>query len=312
MAQAQIEVLGEAFVRPAKQRSLWVDAGRRLIRNRLAMISVVIIALMVLVAVFADVIAPHAAREQLYFNEGSGVCDQLAPSSDHIFGVDPFCRDTFSRLVYGARVSLAVGLFTMAIMLTIGVVIGGAAGLGGKWLDNILMRFTDVTYAFPDLLLIILFASVLRETWLGQWSGGLFAIFLAIGVANWVTIARLVRGQILSLKERDYVLAARALGASELSILFRHLLPNALGPVIVAATFGIPAAIFAEATLSYIGVGISPPTPSWGGLIKDGYGVILVSYWPVLFPAGAIALTMLCFTFLGDGLRDALDPRTRK
>lgn len=315
MAQAHpraADVLRDPFGPPARQRGLWREAGRRLVRNRLAMVSLVVIGLMVFVAVFAGQLAPYTPREQLYFDEGSQVCDQYEPSAGHIFGVDPFCRDTFSRLVFGARISLTVGVFTQVIVLGLGLVIGGVAGVAGGWVDNILMRFTDATYAFPDLLLIILFAAVFRETWVGQAWGGLFAIFLAIGVAGWVTTARLVRGQILSLKERDFVLAARAVGASETSIFLRHLLPNTLGPVIVAVTFGIPAAIFSEAALSYIGVGIRPPTPSWGVLINDGYSVILVSYWPVLFPAIAIALTMLTFTFLGDGLRDALDPRTRR
>jgi oligopeptide transport system permease protein len=281
-------------------------------RNRLAVVSLVIVVIMAGIALAAPVIAPFAPRQQLYFKEGSAVCEAYAPGRDHLFGVDQFCRDTFSRIVYGARISLTVGIFTQAIALTLGVVVGGVAGLGGKLLDNIMMRFTDATYAFPDLLLIILFASVFRETFLGTWAGGIFAIFLAIGVAGWVTIARLVRGQILSLKEREFVQAAEALGATRLQILFRHLVPNTLSPVIVAVTFGIPAAIFAEAALSFIGVGIRPPTASWGVMVNDGYQLILVSYWPILFPGLAIAITMLCFTFLGDGLRDALDPRTRR
>ncbi len=311
MAEASADVL-PLFTPVTKQRNLWAQAGQRLIRNRLAMVAVVVIVGMVVVAVFAPLIAPHEPEEQLYISEGSDVCNHYGPSSDHPFGIDQFCRDTLSRIVYGARISLTVGIFTQAIVLAIGVVIGGIAGLGGRWLDNIMMRFTDATYAFPDLLLIILFASVFRETFLGSWNGGIFAIFLAIGVAGWVTIARLIRGQILSLKEREFVQAARSLGASETQVFFRHLLPNCLGPVIVAITFGIPTAIFTEAALSFIGVGIKPPTPSWGTMVNEGYGVILVSYWQVLIPAGAIALTMLSFTFLGDGLRDALDPRTRR
>lgn len=309
--EATVESL-PVFELHTKQRSLWGDAFRRLSRNRLAMASVVIVVIMAIIAVAAPLIAPYTPREQLYFKEGSAVCEAYSPSSNHLFGVDQFCRDTLSRIVYGARISLTVGIFTQAIAVSLGILIGGIAGLGGRWLDNLMMRFTDATYAFPDLLLIILFASVFRETVLGTWSGGIFAIFLAVGVAGWVTIARLVRGQILSLKEREFVQAAEALGATKVQILFRHLVPNTLSPVIVAATFGIPAAIFAEAALSFIGVGIRPPTASWGIMVNDGYQLILVSYWPILFPGIAIALTMLSFTFLGDGLRDALDPRTRK
>jgi oligopeptide transport system permease protein len=300
-----------AFEPAPGYRSLWLDAGRRLIHNRLALASSIVILVLALIALFAPLLAPHAAREQLYFKEGSAVCEQYGPTSDHLFGVDPLCRDTFSRMLYGARVSLSVGILTQVIVLAIGLAVGGAAGMGGRWLDNILMRFTDATYAFPDLLLIILFASVFRETWLGRSAGGLFAIFLAIGLSAWVTVARLFRAQILTLREREFVLAAHSLGATRLHIFWKHVLPNALGPIIVAITFGIPAAIFAEAALSFIGVGIKPPAASWGVLINDGYQVILVSYWPILFPALAIALTMLCFTFLGDGLRDAIDPRTR-
>jgi len=294
-----------------RQRNLWTDALRRLVKNRLAMVSGVVILLLALIALLAPVIAPFEARQQLYFTEGSRVCEQYSPSSKHWLGIDRDCRDTFSRLVYGARISLTVGIFTQFIVLTIGTLVGGTAGLlGGRW-DNAMMRLTDIVYGFPDLLLIILFSAAFSTSRLGRFSGGVFLIFLAIGVASWVTIARLIRGQILSLKERDFVLAARAVGASEGGILRRHLLPNTLGPVIVAVTFGIPAAIFAEAALSFIGIGIKPPTASWGVMVAEGYQVILVSVWPVLVPAIAIATTMLSFTFLGDGLRDALDPRTR-
>ena len=295
-----------------KQRSLWGDAFRRLIRNRLAVIAMFLILALAVVAIFAPLIAPYEYRQQLYFTEGSDVCSEYAPSRDHIMGVDRDCRDTFSRLLYGARISLAVGIFTQIIVVAIGVTIGGIAGVAGGRADNALMRFTDATYAFPDLLLVILFVAVFRESWIGQAYGGVFAIFFAIGIVGWVNVARLVRGQILSLKEREFVLAATALGASQSEVLRRHLLPNTLGPVIVAITFGIPAAIFVESSLSFIGIGIKPPMPSWGSMIDEGYDLILVSYWPVVFPAAAIGLTMLCFTFLGDGLRDALDPRTRR
>jgi oligopeptide transport system permease protein len=308
--QAEVEALAPPE-EETRQRSLWVDAGQRLIRNRLAMVSAVVIGLMAIVAIFAPLIAPHPAREQLYFKEGSEICEQYSPSSKHWFGIDRDCRDVFSRLVYGSRISLTIGIFTQFVVVTIGVLVGGIAGLGGPRWDNIMMRITDITYGFPDLLLIILFSAAFSNTWLGRYAGGVFLIFLAIGVAAWVTIARLIRGQILSRKERDFVTAARALGASQMQILWKHLLPNTLGPVIVAITFGIPAAIFSEAALSFIGVGIKPPTASWGIMVSEGYQVILVSFWPVLIPAIAIAVTMLSFTFLGDGLRDALDPRTR-
>jgi oligopeptide transport system permease protein len=288
-----------------RQRSLWSDAFRRLSRNRLAVAGLCVITVLVLVAVSAQWIAPYKPGEQ-HVDE-----QLLSPSRNHPMGTDFLGRDIFSRLVFGARISLAVGIFTQAIILGIGALIGGIAALGGRLLDNVAMRFTDIVYAFPDLLLIILLSQVFREAPFARIAGGIFVIFFAVAVASWVTLARLIRGQMLSLKQREFVVAARALGASEGRIVFQHLLPNTLSPVIVALTFGIPGAIFAEAALSFIGVGIKPPTPSWGVLINNGYNTILATPWPVFFPAVAIAMTMLSFTFLGDGLRDALDPRTR-
>jgi oligopeptide transport system permease protein len=201
-------------------------------------------------------------------------------------------------------VSLAVGVFTQVIILCIGLPIGAIAAFAGGRIDNLMMRFVDIVYGFPDLLLIILLRAL--------FGGSIFMIFLAIGLVAWANIARLVRGQILSLKEQDFVIAANAVGVSTPRIILRHLLPNAIGPVIVAVTFGIPRAIFVEAALSYIGIGVKPPTPSWGTMIQDGYAVIFASPHLVVAPALAIAVTMLAFTFLGDGLRDALDPRVLK
>jgi oligopeptide transport system permease protein len=198
---------------------------------------------------------------------------------------------------------MSVGMFTQLIVLSIGLPLGAIAAFAGARTDNLLMRFTDIMYAFPDLLLIILLRSI--------FGGSIYMIFLAIGLASWTNVARLTRSQILTLKEQDFVLAARTIGASEGTILRRHLLPNALGPIIVTVAFGIPRAIFAEAALSYIGIGVKPPTPSWGTMVSDGYQVIFGFPHLVLFPALAIAIAMLAFTFLGDGLRDALDPRLR-
>jgi oligopeptide transport system permease protein len=179
--------------------------------------------------------------------------------------------------------------------------VGVLASVGGRAVDNLLMRLTDVAYAFPDLLLIILLRAI--------FGGSLLMIMLAIALVNWTTVARLVRGQMLSLRQQDFALAARSLGASEPRVVLRHLLPNALGPVIVVAAFGVPRAIFAEAALSFIGIGVAPPTPSWGSMVQDGYQAIFAFPHLVLFPTLAIALVMMAFTFLGDGLRDVLDPR---
>jgi len=288
-----------------RQRSLWGDAYHRLIQNRLAIVALVVIACLVVVAIVAPIVAPYSPTAQSY-------TDILSrPTSKHLMGTDLLGRDTLSRLMHGARISLSVGIFTQAIVFVIGAVIGGTAAIGGRLVDNLLMRFTDIIYAFPDLLLIILFSQVFRSAPFANIAGGIFVIFLAIAVAAWVGLARLIRGQMLSLREREFVTAARAMGATDRRIVFFHLLPNTLSPVIVALTFGIPGAIFAEAALSFIGIGVHPPTATWGGMINQGYTSIQASPWPVAFPALAIALTMLSFTFLGDGLRDALDPRTR-
>lgn len=278
--------------------SLWRDALRRLARNRMAIGGGTVVLVLVMTALLAPLLAPYDPIKQDY----SAILSN--PSPAHPMGTDGLGRDVLSRLIYGARTSMTVGVFTQVVILSIGLSIGAVAGLAGGRTDNLLMRFTDIMYAFPDLLLIILLRSI--------FGGSVIMVFVAIGLAGWVTVARLVRGQILSLRERDYVLAARAMGGSQFRILRQHLLPNALGPIIVALTFGIPTAIFAEAALSYIGVGITPPTPSWGSMIHDGFQAIFAFPYLVLYPGLAIAITMMSFTFLGDGLRDALDPRMRR
>jgi oligopeptide transport system permease protein len=278
--------------------TLWGDAFVRLRRNKLALAGGAFILVLTLAATFAPIITPYAFDKQ-------NLDDILAgPGAKHWLGADQLGRDVFSRLLYGARTSLSVGIFTQLIVLAVGLPIGAFAGYAGGRIDNFLMRFVDVMYAFPDILLIILLRSIL--------GGSIYMIFLAIGLVSWVGVSRLVRGQMLSLKERDFVNAARAMGGTGAYITARHLLPNSLGPVIVAVTFNIPRAIFAEAALSYIGIGVPPPTPSWGTMIRDGYDVIFAAPHLIVVPAIAIGLLMLAFTFLGDGLRDALDPRLRR
>ena len=278
--------------------TLWGDAFVRLRRNRLAVAGAVVIILIALASIIVPLVSPYEFDEQNLDAILEG------PSHAHLLGTDGLGRDVFTRLFYGARTSLAVGVFTQLIVLGIGLPIGALAGYAGGRVDNLLMRFVDVVYAFPDLLLIILIRAIL--------GGSIYMIFLAIGLVAWVNVARLVRGQILSLKQRDFITAARAMGGSGPYITLRHLLPNSLGPVIVLVTFGIPRAIFAEAALSYIGIGVKPPTPSWGTMIQDGYNNIFGAPYLVLFPAIAVGILMLAFTFLGDGLRDALDPRERR
>jgi oligopeptide transport system permease protein len=283
-------------VRP--HHTLWGDAWIRLRRNRLAVTGGVLILLVALAAI----IYPFFSKYDFASQDMNAILQ--APNSEHLLGTDELGRDVLTRLIYGARTSLAVGIFTQIIVLAIGLPLGSISGAAGGTADNLIMRFVDIIYAFPDLLLIILLRAIL--------GGSIYMIFLAIGLVNWVGVARLVRGQTLSLKQRDFVTAARVFGGSSGYITTRHLLPNSLGPVIVTVTFNIPRAIFTEAALSYIGIGVQPPTPSWGAMIRDGYNVIFAAPHLVLFPAIAIGILMLSFTFLGDGLRDALDPRLRR
>lgn len=290
---------------PRRQASLWGDAWQRLISNRMAVLGGIVVIALLLIALFADLIAPYSPTKQDY------AAIFQPPGGKYILGTDNLGRDQLSRLIHGARVAVAAGIFSQLVIVAIGVPIGAIAALAGGKIDNLLMRFTDIVYAFPDLLLIVLLSTALREHPLRSIGGGLLIIFFAIGVVNWVNLARLTRGQILSLKERDFVEAARALGARNHDIIWNHLIPNALGPIIVSVTFGIPHAIFTEATLSFLGLGITPPNPSWGSMIQDGYQAIFAYPHLVLFPAVAIAVTLLAFTFLGDGLRDALDPRMK-
>jgi oligopeptide transport system permease protein len=219
--------------------------------------------------------------------------------------------DVFSRLLDGAQISMSVAFVVQIVILAIGMPVGALAGWYGGRVDSYLMRFTDVMYAFPDLLLIILLSVAFRDTWFGTQFNGLLLVFVAIGLTSWVTVARLVRGQLLSLKETEFVEAARAIGVSSRKIITRHLLPNSIGPIIVAITLGIPTAILAEATLAYLGVGVQPPRASWGKMISEGVQYIRSDPFLTYLPGLMIAAALISFTFLGDGLRDALDPKLK-
>jgi oligopeptide transport system permease protein len=278
--------------------SLWRDAWRRLQRNRLAVLGSLVILVLGCVALLADVIAPY------HYTKAHFLHAYEFPSRDFPLGTDPLGRDMLSRIIYGARISMLVGVVAQCIVVSVGVPVGAVSAYYGGKVDLAIMRFVDVMYAFPRLLFVILIMSML--------GAGLFNIFIAIGLTGWVNVARLTRAQILSLKEKEFAEGAVAAGASGPWVLGRHLLPNALSPIIVAVTFGIPEAIFTEAALSFIGVGINPPTPSWGQMVGE-YQQYILSYWHLcVFPSVAIALTMLSFTFLGDGVRDALDPKLRE
>jgi len=278
-----------------KGTSLTRDALRRLRKNRLAMAGLVVVIFLGLLAIFADTLAPYPYTKTNFsrLNE--------APSRAYPLGTDQIGRDLLSRMIYGARVSMLVGLGAQLIVVSIGVPVGALSGFVGGRTDLLLTRLIDVMYAFPRLLFVILVMSML--------GAGLMNIFIAIGLTGWVGIARQTRAQVLGIKEKEFVDGARALGADFGRVLMRHVLPNALTPIVVAVTFGIPEAIFTEAALSFIGVGINPPTPSWGQMVGEGQQY-LRSYWHLcVFPAIAIAVTMLAFTFFGDGVRDALDPK---
>jgi len=277
--------------------SLWRDAWRRLIRNKLAVAGGLTVIGLCLVAIFAPVLAPYP-----YTKANFGKIYEF-PSREFPLGTDQLGRDVLSRMIYGARVSMLVGLGAQVIVVLIGVPIGLISGYLGGRMDLFLTRFVDVMYAFPQLLFVILVMSML--------GAGLMNIFIAIGFTGWVGIARQTRAQVLSIKEKEFVEGARALGAGFVRQITRHILPSALTPIVVSVTFGIPQAIFTEAALSFIGVGINPPTPSWGQMVGENQQ-FLRSYWYLcVFPSIAIAVTMLSFTFLGDGVRDALDPKMK-
>ena len=276
----------------------WVDAWRRLLRNRLAVAGGSVIVFLCLLAVLADFIAPE------HYTKANFLHTYELPSRQFPLGTDQLGRDVRSRMIYGARVSMVVGLVAQVIVLSIGVPVGLVAGYFGGKVDLLITRLIDVMYAFPNLLFVILIMSML--------GAGLLNIFIALGLTGWVGIARQTRAQILSLREKEFVEGARAQGARGFRVVIRHLLPNAVTPIVVAVAFGIPQAIFTEAALSFIGVGINPPTPSWGQMVGENQQYIR-SYWHLsAFPSLAIAITMLSFTFLGDGIRDALDPKLKQ
>ena len=291
------------LVRPIS--TLWGDAVWRYSRNRLAVGALVVVGLFVAMAVFADLISP--AR---YDFSALAEANQF-PSTRHLLGTDAVGRDFLSRLIYGARVSLTVGFSVQLFALAIGLTLGTLAGAFGGWVDYLIMRLVEVFTALPIWLFALFLISIWRAS--DQMTGGgLINVIVAIGLVSWIQICRLTRAQFLSLREKEYVLAATAMGANRLQIAYRHLLPNALGPLIVAVTLGVPTAIFTEAGLSFLGFGINDPLPSWGKMIADSLAYVRVYWYLALFPTIVLALSMLSFSFVGDGLRDSLDPRYQR
>ncbi|HET9782518.1 MAG TPA: ABC transporter permease [Candidatus Dormibacteraeota bacterium] len=304
-----VGVAGQVDWEVPEQIGLWQDAWVRFRRNRLAVIGLAVVALLIIIAFGARLPPTDGGLWHLLHLTGDPFTQNVTntyalPSLQHPMGTDILGRDLMARVFYGASISLAIGIIVQFLVLAIGGSIGMVAGYFGGRVDNLLMRFTDIMYAFPDLLLVLIFVAAFGPSF---WS-----IFIAIGITNWVNLARLVRGQVLSIKEKEYIEAAKMTGSPPMKLILKHLVPNSLGPVIVTLTFGIPAAIFTEAALSFLGIGIRPPEPSWGVMVEDGYAGIFADPLQVLFPAIAVALTMLSFTFIGDGLRDALDPRMRR
>ncbi len=280
-----------------KSRSFLQDATRRFFRNRLAIVGFSIVAIFLLIAIFAPLLAPFP-YDKAYFERARQFPLQ---HPEHPLGTDDLGRDYLSRLIFGARTSLMVALFVQAIALLIGVPLGSLSGYFGGRVDFVITRIIDVMTAFPSLLFAILVSSVM--------SGGFSTVVVALSITSWIGIARLMRAQMLSLREQEYVNAARALGASQWRIITQHIMPNAISPLIVAVTFGIPATIFAEAGLSFLGFGVNDPIASWGKMVGVSSAYVRVYWHMALFPTLAIALTMLGFSFMGDGLRDALDPK---
>jgi oligopeptide transport system permease protein len=327
--------LGQQQFLARRTTNLWVDAWSRLIKNRGAVLGLAIIMALVLMAIFAPLVAPRSYSEQVLVDHDKvpGWIVSLFPtmknyarlSDAYALGADYVGRDLLSRIIWGARVSLSVAFIGPLISLLIGTIYGSISGFFGGRVDNYMMRFVDVMYAFPQLLLIILLMAFFRSTGtapepgsliyyaqtLDNSMGGMFFIFVGIGVTAWEVMARLVRGQVLSIREKEYIEAARTIGATNWRIMFRHIFPNVLGPIIVAETLAIPNYIATEAFLSFIGLGVNPPTPSWGSMISDGARAMQSYPNQAVFPALALAITMFAFNFLGDGLRDAFDPRMR-
>lgn len=320
--------------------SLFRSSMRRLFRNRFAVFGLVIILVFVFVALFANQLAPKPYDVQILRDSDAvptwitGVFPILKPkeqggyakiNDSYALGADGLGRDILSRVIYGSRVSLLVAFIGPVMAMLVGLSLGLLSGFMGGWIDNIIMRITDVMYAFPTLLLVILLMAFFRPTTgqldpnsfaysmnrLDASTGGMLFIFIGIGLTSWMQLARLTRGQVLSVREQEYIQAARSLGANNWAIMTRHILPNILGPLIVAETLTIPRYISYEAFLSFIGLGVNPPTPSWGAMISEGASAIRSYPNQAIFPALALFLTMFAFNFLGDGLRDALDPRMR-
>ena len=284
------------IVRPSE--TYWQDAWRRFNKNKLALFGLAIVLLITIGAI----VIPWFSKYN-YYSQNFAIANE-GPSSAHIFGTDMYGRDIFIRVVYGARISLTIGYVASALNLVIGILYGGISAYYGGMVDNIMMRVVDCIYSIPMMIYVILLMCIFKP--------GLKSIIIALAISYWIDMARIVRGEILQLKQQEFVLAARTLGASDKRILLRHLIPNCMGPIIVTLTLYIPSAIFTESFLSFIGLGVSAPQASWGSLCSQALQALNVYPYQLFFPSAAICISILGFNFLGDGLRDALDPKMRK
>ncbi len=280
-----------------RSEGLWALAFRRFLRHRLGVAASIVLAVVILIVVLGPTF--FVSRDAAFRPDVTRI--NSPPSSEHLFGTDELGRDILARIIYGGQISLLVGLLAMLVGITGGTLLGALSGYFGGHVDNVIMRFTDIMLSIPGLFLIIALTVFLGSN--------LRTIVLAIGFLNWMGVARLVRGQFLSLKEQDFVLAARCVGAQDSRIMFRHILPNAVPVVVVAATLTVGAAILTETAISYLGLGIQPPTPSWGNMLKNAQSLIWQAPWAAVFPGMMIFVTTLCLNFMGDAFRDALDPK---
>jgi len=279
----------------AQIKSPFQEFRERFNENRFAAAGLVVIVALFLISLSASFITPYHPDAIDAWHV------LLPPSTDHWFGTDELGRDVFTRVIYGARVSLKVGFAAVGIAVLIGTVVGLFAGFYGGWIDSLLMRVVDIMLCFPTFFLILAVIAMLEPS--------IWYIMVIIGLTGWMGVARLVRAEVLSLKSRDFISAARVLGASDRRIIFRHILPNALSPVLVSATLGVAGAILTESALSFLGIGVQPPTPSWGNILTSGKDYIEFAWWLSLFPGVAILVTVLSYNLVGEGIRDALDPR---
>lgn len=287
-----------------EHRSMWQIVLRQFLRHRMAVAAVFVLLAVVLSAVLAPTLSPQDPFKT------DAAHHLLPPSAEHLFGTDDMGRDVFSRILYGGRVSLTVGFLATFVSLILGLIIGGVSGYYGGALENLLMRLTDLFLSFPTLFVLILLSSLLRETKLNFLRSGMLPVVFVIAILSWMALARLVRATFLSLREKEFVEAARAIGAGNLRIILRHILPNSLSAIIVNSTLFVAYSIITESGLSYLGFGVQPPTPTWGNMLNRAQIYVYVAPWLGIFPGLMIFLTVIAINYIGDGLRDALDPRT--